>query len=113
MIFMMYIDQDQGYGLSVVHGGGEFALPDEQHPVNLPDDLNVNLTPDHINDLVAFFGRPEWDWLCLPLQGVRRVRGLFGRVDLGGHWSPWVVGDDLEDVMEQLDDLYGVYEDYL
>ena len=110
---MMYIDKDQGYGISVTHEGGEFALPDDHHPLDLAQKVDMRLTEDQRADLVQFFGRPEWDWVGLPLLSVRRVKGLFGRVDLGGYWSPWVVGDDLEDVMEQLDHLYGVYEDYL
>lgn len=110
---MMYIDKDEGYGLSITHEGGEFALPDDQHPLELPSSVAYKLTVDQRTDLSVFLGRPEWDWVVLPLIHVRRVKGLFGRVDLGGYWSSWVVGDDLEDVMEQLDDLYGVYEDYL
>ena len=47
------------------------------------------------------------------MTSATRVEGVFARLDLGGYWSNWVVGEDLEDVMEQLDDLYGVYEDYL
>ena len=110
---MVYVDKEQGYGISITHGGGEFALPDDYLPLDLAETLSVVLTDDHLHDLKVFFGRPEWDWVVLPLLKTTRVKGLFGRVDLGGYWSPWVVGDDLEDVMEQLDDLYGVYEDYL
>ena len=110
---MMYVDKDRGYGISVTHEGGDFALPDDHHPLELPHRVDVSLSQDEMHDLEVFFGRPEWDCVVVPLLTVRRVKGLFGRVDLGGYWSQWVVGDDLEDVMEQLDDLYGVYEDYL
>ena len=47
------------------------------------------------------------------ILSAKRVYGVFARMDLGGRWSSWVWGDDAEEVMEQLDDLYGLYEDYL
>ena len=100
------------WGLVITHSGGELGLPDDESPLDL-DDRKVKITDEHLNELTQHFElERRYDYVLLPLLTVKRVYGVFGRVDLGGRWSPWLFGDSRDEVLEQLDDMYGIFEDY-
>ena len=108
----MNIEKKVADGVKVIHAGGELALTDRD--LDLSIDLpkpGKKLSEDHLKAIENAIELHEG--FVKPITSATRVEGVFARLDLGGYWSNWVVGEDLEDVMEQLDDLYGVYEDYL
>ena len=101
-----------GWGLVINHEGGEMGLPDDHSPLDL-DGRKVKITEDHLNELTQHFeGDRRFDYVLTPISSAKRVYGIFGRVDLGGRWSPWLFGDSRDEVLEQLDDMYGIFEDY-
>lgn len=108
----MNIDKKIADGVKIIHAGGELALTDKELDlsIELPK-VGKSLTEDHLKAIESAIEDHE-DYFP-PMTSATRIEGVFARLDLGGYWSNWVVGEDLEDVMEQLDDLYGVYEDYL
>ena len=109
----MFVEKKLASGVKVVHSGGELAITDKELDlsIDLPKKNNTPLSNVQI-DAVLEVVKNHGDFVE-PLISATRVDGVFARLDLGGYMSSWVVGEDLEEVMEQLDDLYGVYEDYL
>lgn len=109
----MYVQKEFNKGVKIVHSGGELCLTDKELDlsIELPKQDGVPLTEGQIKILLEVIKDHE-DFVA-PIVSATRVDCIFARLDLGGYMSPWVVGEDLEEVMEQLDDLYGVYEDYL
>lgn len=108
----MNVDKERGWGFVISHSSGEFCIPDGETTVEYDTKRSGSPLPREVIDSIVSEVDDE-DLICVPVLSGKRVKGLFARLDFGGYWSPWVWGDDLEDVMEQLDDLYGVYEDYL
>ena len=108
----MNIEKKYAWGVVVTHGGGEIAITDKDLDlsIDLPEKVGAKLSEDHLEAIEEVL--EDFDDFCAPITNVNRVDCIFARLDLGGDWSPWVVGDDLEEVMEQLDDLYEIYSDY-
>ena len=110
----MNIERKYSAGIVVTHAGGEMALTDKQLDlsVDLPDKTGAKLTEDQLSEIEGAL--ESYGDFVAPMTNVKRVDSdhIFARLDLGGYWSPYVVGDHIEEVMEQLDDLYGIYEDY-
>ncbi len=110
----MNIERKYSAGIVVTHAGGEMALTDKQLDlsVDLPDKTGAKLTEDQLSEIEGAL--ESYEDFVAPMTNVKRVDSdhIFARLDLGGYWSPYVVGDHIEEVMEQLDDLYGIYEDY-
>jgi len=108
----MRVEKKVTDGVRIVNAGGELVLTDRELDlsIELPkagaklNEEQIMAIQESVEDHGDFFP---------PITSVERVDGLFARLDLGGYWSGWVVGTDIEDVMEQLDDLHGVYNDYL
>jgi len=108
----MYVEKKRADGIKVTHAGGEIAITDKELDLSMA--LPSMGKPFSEDQLKAIEDRLEsHDDFVKPMVTVTRVDGIFARLDLGGYFSPWVVGEDLEEVMEQLDDIYGVYDDYL
>ena len=108
----MYIEKKRADGIKVTHAAGEIALTDKE--LDLSFSLPTIGKPFSEEQLKAIEDRLEtYNNFVKPISNITRIDGVFARLDLGGYFSPWVVGEDLEDVMEQLDDIYGVYDDYL
>lgn len=108
----MRIDKERGWGYVITHSSGEFCIPDGETAIDCDIKRSGTALPKEVIELIVSEVDDE-DLIGLPVLSGKRVNGLFARLDLGGYWSPWVWGDNLEEVMEQLDDLYGIYEDYL
>lgn len=110
----MTVEIEHGWGYHIKHSAGECGLPDCDSPVDLEESKRVKIS-DEDRGQIEWIVRmmDERDEIVLPILSVKRVNGCFAKFDLGGYFSLWVVGESKEDVMEQLDDLYGVYEDYL
>jgi len=110
----MRIDKKYSAGVVVTHGGGEMALTDRQLDlsIDLPTKTGAKLNEEQLAEIESALDSYE-DFVA-PITNVKRVDSdhIFARLDLGGYWSAYVVGDHIEEVMEQLDDLYGIYEDY-
>jgi len=108
------IEKKYSAGVVITHAGGEMALTDKQLDlsIELPSKTGAKLNEEQL-ELISEAAEAYEDFL-LPMTNVKRVDSdhIFARLDLGGYWSPYVVGDHIEEVMEQLDDLYGIYEDY-
>jgi hypothetical protein len=108
----MRVDKKRADGIKVVHGGGELAITDRELDLSIAlPSLGKSFTEDHLLAIEAAL--EDHEEVVFPIISITRVDAIFARLDMGGYWSPWVVGETLEDVMEQLDDLYGVYDDYL
>lgn len=105
----MRIERRHNWGVVVKHGSGELCLLDGAYGAEF-DERRFNLNDDHLRQIEDYLDEED---VSLPLLSGVRLEALFGRVDFGGYWSPWVCGDTMEEVMEQLDDLYGIYNDYL
>lgn len=102
------------WGYHLRYSGGDCGLPDCESPVELPERKSAKLTESDVEEIKTYVRAcDEEERILSPFTSVRRVEGVFAKFDFGGYWSLWVFGDTKEDVMEQLDDLYGVYEDYL
>lgn len=110
----MNIERKYSAGVIVTHAGGEMALTDKQLDlgIDLPDKTGIKLTEEQLLEIETAL--ESYEDFVPPLINVKRVDSehIFARLDLGGYWSAYVVGDHIEEVMEQLDDLYGIYEDY-
>lgn len=111
----MKIDKVVSWGVILKHGGeqggGEFAIPDDEMDIELPEQES-DLSGELLSEIEGQLS-DELEGVTLPLLSGKRKKFLFARIDLGGYWSPWIAGDDIEEVMEQMDDLYGIYNDYL
>lgn len=111
----MKIEKVVSWGVVLKHGGelggGELVIPDDELGLELPE-RKCDLSGALLSQIEAHLPSDLED-VTLPLLGGKRKELLFARIDLGGYWSPWVAGDDIEEVMEQMDDLYGIYNDYL
>lgn len=106
---MNNIEKLEGWGYVIVDAASEVAIPDTQTQVDLERRFIEKVDPETLDLLIL-----ELDFeVELPVISCKRVRGVFARLDMGGYWSPYSWGETFEEVMEQLDDLYGVYEDYL
>lgn len=108
----MRLDKMYCWGFVLVHTGGEFVIPQSETSLeHFGRKSGASLTDESIEEIVTEVN--DEDLIVLPVLSGKRVEGIFCRLDLGGYWSEWVWGEDMEEVLEQLDDLYGVYEDYL
>jgi len=108
----MNIEKKIADGVKITHAGGELALTDRELDLSIELPKVGKPIPEDCLKAIESSIELHEDFVK-PMTSATRVEGVFARLDLGGYWSNWVVGEDLEDVMEQLDDLYGVYEDYL
>jgi hypothetical protein len=110
----MSIRIEESWGYWIKHLSGECGLPDCECPVELPERKGLEVSEEQREEIQSYLlACDEEDRISLPITKVERVKSYFAKVDLGSYWSLWVVGDTREDVMEQLDDLFGIYEDYL